>query len=88
MVLAEKYAYELRIGGTSQQHGPKEARAALSAHLSELSMGEQAKPNHYGTNSGHGHVWARPDGAKARCGGPKMCPQCARDLAHACDPKL
>lgn len=35
-----------------------------------------------GTNTGHGHVWERPDGAKARCGGPKMCRRCAQDLAQ------
>jgi hypothetical protein len=34
-----------------------------------------------GTNTGHGHVWPRPDGAKARCGGPTICPDCARALA-------
>lgn len=34
-----------------------------------------------GTNTGHGHVWERPDGVKARCGGPGMCTQCAFDLA-------
>lgn len=28
------------------------------------------------TNSGHGHAWARPDGVKARCGGPAACSQC------------
>jgi hypothetical protein len=32
-------------------------------------------------NTGHGHVWARPDGIKARCGGPAICPECAKDLA-------
>ncbi|NII73204.1 hypothetical protein FHW84_001773 [Dyella sp. SG562] len=36
-----------------------------------------------GTNSGHGHAWARPDGMKARCGGPALCSQCARDQAIA-----
>lgn len=25
---------------------------------------------------GHGHVFKRPDGAKARCGGPAMCKVC------------
>lgn len=35
---------------------------------------EASVPN---TNTGHGHVWARPDGVKARCGGPGMCKQCA-----------
>lgn len=35
---------------------------------------------HYlGTNTGHGHVWKRPDGFLARCGGPKICPVCAAD---------
>lgn len=28
------------------------------------------------TNSGHGHAWARPDGVKARCGGPAACSEC------------
>lgn len=32
-------------------------------------------------NSGHGHVYPRPDGAKARCGGPALCSKCARDAA-------
>lgn len=27
-------------------------------------------------NTGHGHVRPRPDGVKARCGGPGMCPEC------------
>ena len=34
-----------------------------------------------GTNEGHGHVWARPDGLKARCGGPAICSECAKDQA-------
>lgn len=25
---------------------------------------------------GHGHVKPRPDGDRARCGGPRMCPDC------------
>ncbi|AZW14250.1 hypothetical protein CS344_20275 [Bordetella bronchiseptica] len=37
--------------------------------------------NKTGTNSGHGHVWDRPDGLKARCGGPGFCSQCSRDQA-------
>lgn len=31
---------------------------------------------------GHGWVYPREDGAKARCGGPTICPRCARELAH------
>lgn len=32
-------------------------------------------------NQGHGHVYARPDSQKARCGGPGVCPECSRDAA-------
>lgn len=32
-----------------------------------------------GTNTGHGHVWPRPDGYLARCGGPSTCVQCLAD---------
>lgn len=32
---------------------------------------------------GHGHVFPRPDGAKARCGGPGLCRDCARDQVTA-----
>lgn len=33
-------------------------------------------------NSGHGHVVPRPDGAKARCGGPALCNVCAVEAAQ------
>ncbi len=29
--------------------------------------------------SGHGWVYPRPDGVKARCGGPAICTACAED---------
>lgn len=32
-------------------------------------------------NEGHGHVVPRPDGAKARCGGPAMCRVCQAEQA-------
>lgn len=32
-----------------------------------------------GSNTGHGWVWQRPDGVKARCGGPPLCKTCVRD---------
>lgn len=38
--------------------------------------------NKPGTNTGHGHVWARPDGLKAKCGGPGLCVECSRDAAQ------
>lgn len=33
-------------------------------------------------NAGHGHVFPRPDGVKARCGGPAICAECALDAAR------
>lgn len=33
------------------------------------------------SNVGHGHVFPRPDGVKARCGGPALCAECKQDLA-------
>lgn len=30
-------------------------------------------------NIGHGHVWERPDGMRARCGGPSVCSECSSD---------
>lgn len=41
-----------------------------------LSSTERTLPN-----VGHGHVFPRPDGMKARCGGPALCSECAQDLA-------
>jgi hypothetical protein len=35
-----------------------------------------------GSNTGHGHVFPRPDGVKARCGGPGLCSVCGADLAR------
>ena len=32
-----------------------------------------------GTNTGHGHVWRRPDGVRMRCGGPGLCSECSAD---------
>ena len=32
-----------------------------------------------GTNTGHGHVWKRPDRMIARCGGPGLCGRCKDD---------
>jgi hypothetical protein len=32
-----------------------------------------------GLNQGHGHVFPRPDGARARCGGPGICSKCQSD---------
>jgi DNA polymerase III epsilon subunit-like protein len=66
-----------------------EVAAKVLWHLVRVLKGEAptpaatpalpTRPNKPGTNTGHGHVWERPDGAKARCGGPAICRQCAAD---------
>lgn len=33
-------------------------------------------------NTGHGHVYPREDGVRARCGGPGLCSECSRDLVE------
>ena len=40
------------------------------------------EPVRVSPNSGHGHVRERPDGLKARCGGPGICSACSRDAAQ------
>lgn len=61
----------------------KDLRAALSATQPEQPKAE----SRVGTNTGHGHVWARPDGVKMRCGGPGLCDTCSKDKAHATQPE-
>lgn len=34
------------------------------------------------TGNGHGHVFRRPDGSKAPCGGPGLCRECDLDLVR------
>lgn len=34
------------------------------------------------SDTGHGHVYPRKDGLRARCGGPALCPQCAKDAVR------
>lgn len=43
---------------------------------------KDALTNPENPNSGHGHVYVRPDRERARCGGPRMCRQCQGDLAR------
>ena len=43
-------------------------------------MAERIAPDDLSiTNHGHGHVWERQDGIKARCGGVGLCKVCERD---------
>lgn len=45
-------------------------------------------PNVPGTDAGHGHVWPRPDGRRARCGGARMCQQCRADQQTLADTSI
>ena len=54
--------------------------AASGAEAARPQM--QAKPR---GNVGHGHVFPRPDGGKAKCGGPSICSECARDESQKMD---
>ena len=53
-------------------------RAMLNHKGNALSVSKNAGPR---TNTGHGHVWERPDGVKAKCGGPGLCEECWVDLS-------
>lgn len=48
--------------------------------IHENLLGEP-RPRAPHMDGGHGHVRPRPDGAKAKCGGPRMCCECAAELA-------
>lgn len=54
------------------------ARIVFPGH--QAGAGFIPEPSQYGTNSGHGHVWRRPDGIKVKCGGPGLCGACASDI--------
>lgn len=41
-----------------------------------------------GANTGHGHVRPRPDGMRARCGGPRWCPECQSEQSALNQPPV
>lgn len=41
-----------------------------------------SEPRTKDQNTGHGHVFPRLDGVRARCGGPGFCAECSHDLAR------
>lgn len=58
---------------TTEVFGHHDAKGVL--HIEDIV---ESAPD--SLNSGHGHVRPRPDGVKARCGGPMMCRICAKEL--------
>ena len=67
---------------------PAASRAAGGGEVSNI-ISEQIQGHlpRYQTNTGHGHVWPRPDGSRARCGGEGLCSQCAKDAADLAEAK-
>ncbi len=53
-----------------------------------LNLIDRIKRHRGNLNSGHGHVWERPDGMKARCGGAGLCKECSADLNVVREPAL
>jgi hypothetical protein len=62
---------------------PTGRHVTCGACHAELPGGRRHVPAPEGgaLNVGHGHVRPRPDGMKARCGGPGICSQCSREAA-------
>lgn len=58
---------------------PDYEKNRLPTHPAPAAPVVTVKPE---TNTGHGHVWERPDGMKTRCGGPSICKLCALDAAQ------
>lgn len=70
--------------GKLQQHWKRRVSSSRGIWHDEFEWRDvptQETPVKY-PNTGHGHVWPRPDGVKARCGGPGMCTQCSHDQAN------
>lgn len=43
------------------------------------SIDDKYCPSDVNKNTGHGHIYPRPDGVSMRCGGPKRCDECQKD---------
>lgn len=58
---------------------PESKRDCADELAAALAQPQPEKEDGPGSNTGHGHVWPRPDGGKARCGGPGICKPCGAD---------
>lgn len=80
-VSGEPENYLCDDAGTATVEDGSVARAALAE--AEAAPRDSERWSTSNANSGHGHVHPRPDGRKARCGGPAFCAVCELDLAEA-----
>lgn len=77
-LLAERE--ELKAENEALRKDRDTAIKALGISLDEWSK-LAGKLDESRPNTGHGHVFPRADGVRARCGGPKMCKECSFDQA-------
>ncbi len=77
-----KFLHVSRFPTLSDLHAYDDAwtKAMLKAQSAPQVASQGAVAVRIGTNSGHGHVWDRPDGFQARCGGATLCDLCRADL--------
>lgn len=61
---------------------------SIAAYLDARALEQREAVTVYGpgSNTGHGHVWKRPDGVTARCGGPVLCLSCRADAKFYATP--
>ena len=76
--IAEDQAFVDRVLNLCGTEDPEEA-LRLIASWSERAFDRIQRRT--GINVGHGHVWPRADGLKARCGGPGLCTECSGEAA-------
>lgn len=60
---------------------PSPAKQGVFVSGTSASIFTPRPPVDHNDGFGHGHVRPRPDGVKARCGGPGLCRQCYREQA-------
>lgn len=85
--LAPANGYETRkASAVPWSEVPANNRALMIATVEALIANSTIKPGPAAgdpANTGHGHVRPRPDGMKARCGGPGICSECSVEQAQA-----
>lgn len=79
------HGFTVKEGQTDLKEYVYAAAEALLAAANTQEAEDAAPPTVQTSpkNTGHGHVFPRPDGMKARCGGPGLCSQCSIDAARA-----
>lgn len=82
--LKETYtAAQMRYYARAAVLADRERRQALPMNHRPVAAPSSQGDVPANANTGHGHVFRRPDGVRARCGGPGICAECSRDAARA-----